>query len=63
MSRKVHVSLSVEINAILDVPLGTDLQDISGYDFIVDGLDYNGEGDLHDYSVGDVSIDTCDFDD
>lgn len=62
LTRKVRVELSFTVSALLDVPLGIDPSDIREYEFRIDGLDYEGDGELVDWSQDDSSIEAADFD-
>lgn len=62
LSRKVRVELSFSVSAYLELPLGIDPSDIRAYDFRIDGLDYEGDGELIDWSCDDNDIEAADFD-
>ena len=62
LSRKVRAELSFTVSVDLELPLGIDPSDIRSYDFRIDGLDYEGDGELVDWAQDDCDIEAADFD-
>lgn len=62
LTRRVRAELSFTVSVLLDVPLGIDPSDIREYDFRIDGFDYEGDGEMVDWSQDDSSLEAADFD-
>ena len=62
LTRKVRAELSFTVSVDLELPLGIHPSDIRSYDFRIDGLDYEGDGEMIDWAQDDCDIEAADFD-